>query len=74
MRKLMLDVEKLAVESFETDVAGGGARGTVRGASVIPIEEKTRPETGGGGATEAGFTCPYQICDPMGLSDDGRCG
>lgn len=73
MRKLMLDVEKLAVESFETDAVDGRARGTVRGASVVPIDEKTRPEPGGG-ATEAGFTCPYQICDPTGLSEVERCG
>lgn len=63
MRKLMLDVEELAVESFETDAVGGGARGTVRGASVL------RPET----QPATGFTCPVEICDPTGLSDDERC-
>jgi hypothetical protein len=66
MRKLMLEVEELAVESFETDAADGGDRGTVRGASVIRPEKETQPATG--------FTCPMEICDPMGLSDDGRCG
>jgi hypothetical protein len=72
MRKLMLEVEKLAVESFETDAVAGGARGTVRGASVVPVEKEIEPEPGGG-ATDLGFTCPIQICDPMGLSDDARC-
>ena len=72
MRKLMLEVENLVVESFETDAVHGGARGTVRGASVIRPEKEVEPETGGGG-TDIGFTCPMQICDPTGLSDDERC-
>jgi nanoRNase/pAp phosphatase (c-di-AMP/oligoRNAs hydrolase) len=72
MRKLMLEIEKLAVESFETDAVDGQVRGTVRGNDRVPAEKIEEPETGGG-ATEAGFTCPYQICDPMGLSDDGSC-
>lgn len=66
MRKLMLEFEKLAVESFEIDAVDGGARGTVRGASVIRPEKETQPATG--------FTCPVEICDPTGLSDVDRCG
>jgi hypothetical protein len=37
MGKLRLDIEKLAVESFDTD-GGNGGRGTVRGNDTIVTE------------------------------------
>ena len=36
MKKMRLDLEQLAVESFATEREGGAERGTVRGHSDVP--------------------------------------
>ena len=39
MRKLTLDLDRLAVESFPTTASDGALRGTVRGAELLATRE-----------------------------------
>ncbi len=57
MKKLRLDLEELAVESFESERAKE-ARGTVRGYWEYTYYCDTPECTGGGGAS-----CMYTHCD-----------
>ena len=66
MRKIKLQVEQLAVESFETSVAGG--RGTVMGAQVE--DRAVAPYPNPGTYPE----CPSPLCvDTPLASCDGSC-
>jgi hypothetical protein len=54
MRKLKLNVDTLAVESFDTPPAGG-ERGTVEALSFLTAEETCFNSCGG--------TCKYNTCN-----------
>ncbi|HEV7591237.1 MAG TPA: pinensin family lanthipeptide [Longimicrobium sp.] len=68
MRKVKLDLEQLAVESFET--SGSHGRGTVLGR--MP-EIDIRP-FGGGGQYDTYPNCPSPLCQDTPLAScDGSC-
>lgn len=62
MKKIRLDLDTLAVESFETAREGGDLRGTVRGHLAIT------PDSGGGVSR-----CDLCTGDPRCMSLDGPC-
>jgi len=68
MRKLTLDLDSLAVQSFETTPAGDASRGTVLAragiGAGIPVDRPTYPHG-----------CPSPLCvDTPLASCDGSCG
>jgi hypothetical protein len=86
MRKLNLDVDQIAVESFAT-VHAAPAGGTVRGMDSVTVDQDTCVTCGASCAT-CGGTCPASCpascvntcatcpasCDPVNCpSADGRC-
>lgn len=63
MRKLVLNLDSLAVQSFDTTPAGEGARGTVQGRGMGVHEPASHPD------------CPSPLCvDTPLASCDGSCG
>lgn len=62
MNKLKLQIEKLAVESFDTAAAGGERRGTVLGASGIQSRQFTECEPNCEFETRAtGYCCDISL-------------
>ncbi|HEU4881755.1 MAG TPA: hypothetical protein VFT45_05905 [Longimicrobium sp.] len=67
MRKLQLNVEDLAVTSFETHTETGTPRGTVRGNGNIPVPDTQRQTCGPS-------YCGEYTCDCVNLSARTLCG
>lgn len=68
MNKLTLDLDALAVESFEPAVAVSELRGTVRARAV-----ESDPVECPGLNSESDYNCTYNNCTAYGCTNDEQC-
>ena len=70
MKKLRLEIEKIAVESFETDSAEAGQRGTIHGHATLRCSQDPN-RTCYEETCQDVYTCGFLSCGACGTN---KCG